>query len=215
MSDVLGMVAAVRSVRRRAAPRVMLASLMTEFFAIAMRFTAIMMPLAQVVAQLAQVLLEIGLILGGIGRIGLHVLEVLANRRPILTNVMSIVVEVVARLFVLVPSVTFVVLVPCVAFDVFAARVRQGEDLHVVELSMQLVFFVPDLVTLLGDVLEVVQDGLLVGSRVARVRFPIGQILTNVCLVLTDLAAIALDALQVASGRSGVVAEVTRSAARR
>jgi len=190
----------------------MLARVLTEFLAIAMRFAAIMTPLAHVVAQLAKVLLEIGLILGGVGRIGFHVLEVPANLRQVLANVMTIpvqVVTIVTHVFVLVPSVAFITLVA------LAARAGQGEDLHVVELPVQLVLLVPDLMPLFGNVLEVVQDGLLVRSRVARIGFPIGQVLANVSLVLTDLAAVVLDALQVTSGRGGVVTEVTRSLARR
>jgi hypothetical protein len=186
-----------------------LAHVLTKCLAIAMPLAAIMMPLAQVVAQLAEVLLEIRFILRGIGRIGFHVLEVLANLRQVMTNVMAIPVQVLTIV------IHGFVIVPNVALVVFASGAWQGEDLHVVELPVQLALIVPNLVALFGNVLEVVQDGLLVRRRVAWIGLPIGQVLANVSLVRADLVAVALDALQVSGGRRSVVTKIGRSTARR
>ena len=77
------------------------------------------------------------------------------------------------------------------------SRTGRGENLLVVELSAQFVLFVPDVVALLADVLEIIEDRLLVLGRIFRVGLHVGEILANVGLVLADLAAVALDAFPV------------------
>src|SRR5580698_5815655 len=202
-------VMAVRRVRRRRTAGALL-TLLAEFLAIATQLAAIvtllalrMMQISLGVLQLARFFADVCLVLCGVGRIRLHVLQVLADLRPVMADValgVTHVVTIVAEILLFVMHVRLLTrrLLP---------RVRHRQDLHVVELAVQVPLIVPDVVTIVPDLLQIVEDRLLVGRRVLRIGLHVGQVFADVRLVLADLAAVALNALQTLRGPLGVMGE--------